>query len=48
MFETFERCIKRFGWTCHLTDDCWRSTVGETHIDVEKFKEEGNIQNSYF
>lgn len=42
-FEVFERCIKRFGYCIALTDDCWRATVAETHIDVEKFKEHGNV-----
>ena len=47
-YETFERCIKRFGYRIALTDDCWRSTVAETNVDVSKFKEHGNIQHSYF
>lgn len=47
-FETFERSIKRFGFRIALTDDCWRATVAETHVDVSKFKEHGNIQHSYF
>ncbi len=42
-YETFERCIKRFGYRIALTDDCWRATVNETHVDVSKFKEHGNI-----
>ena len=40
--------MKRFGYAVDLTDDCWRATVAETHIDTEKFKEHGNIQHSYF
>ena len=31
-----------------LTDDCWKATVAETHVDVSKFKEHGNVQHSYF
>lgn len=42
-FETFERCIKRFGYAVALTDDCWSATVAETRVDVSKFKEHGNI-----
>ena len=44
----FERCVKRFGYAVDLTDDCWRATVDETHVNIEKFKEFGNIQHSYF
>ena len=47
-FEVFERSIKRFGYCIALTDDCWRATVAETKVDVEKFKEHGNVQHSYF
>ena len=47
-FETFERCIKRFGYAVALTDDCWSATVAETKVDILKFKEHGNIQHSYF
>ena len=42
-FETFERCIKRFGYAVALTDDCWSATVAETKVDILKFKEHGNI-----
>ena len=48
LFEVFERSIKRFGYCIALTDDCWRATVGETRVDVEQFKEHGNVQHSYF
>ena len=48
LFEVFERSIKRFGYCIALTDDCWRATVGETRVDVEQFKERGNVQHSYF
>ena len=47
-YEIFERCVKRFGYAVDLTDDCWRATVAETHVDIEKFKEPGNIQHHYF
>lgn len=47
-FEVFERSIKRFGYCIALTDDCWKATVGETRVDVEDFKEHGNVQHSYF
>ena len=43
LYEVFERCVKRFGYAVDLTDDCWRATVDETHVDIEKFKEFGNI-----
>ena len=42
-FDIFERCIKRFGYAVDLTDDCWKATVAETHVDVSKFKEHGNV-----
>lgn len=42
-FEVFERSIKRFGYCVDLTDDCWRATVNETHVDISKFQESGNI-----
>ena len=47
-FETFERCIKRFGYCVDLNDECWAATVNETHVDIEKFKEHGNVQHSFF
>lgn len=43
LYEVFERSIKRFGYAVDLTDECWRATVAETRIDVEKFREHGNI-----
>ena len=47
-YDIFERSVKRFGYAVDLTDDCWRATVQDTNVDVEKFKEHGNIQHSYF
>lgn len=47
-YDVFERCIKRFGYAVDLTDDCWRATVAETHVNIENFKEHGNVQHSFF
>ena len=47
-YEIFERAVKRFGYAVQLTDECWKATMAETTIDVEKLKEPGNILKSYF
>ena len=47
-FRIFERCVKRFGYAIDLTDDCWRATVAETGVDVEKFADQDNLQHSFF
>ena len=47
-YDTFERCVKRFGYSVDLTDDCWKATVAQTKVDISKFKEHGNVQHSFF
>ena len=47
-FDTFERCIKRFGYTGRVTDTTLEEVRSEIHVKTEDLTNRNEITHFYF